>query len=129
MQNVSEKLKVKNVNGLPDNEIDVELLIPETLEEAIQDVGGEKQLVDAYADHKRNRALTAGRNAYRNAPAGTVIDDLISKVKKAVAEFTLTGGRGIGVKAKAEKLDELKAALESGKEFSRDELLAMLAGR
>jgi hypothetical protein len=105
-------------------------MVAESLEEAIQDAGGEKELVDHYNDHKRNRALTAGRNQYRNAPAGTVVSELIEKVKATVKNFSLSASeRGIGVKKKAEKMDTLKAALEAGKEFTREELLAMLAGR
>jgi len=130
---VKDTIKGKNVAAegeIPEQEIEVEILQCENLEECIQDAGSENNLRDAYNDHKRNRALTAGRNQYRNAPKGTIVSELIEKVKNTVKNFSLSESeRGMGVKKKAEKVDMLKAALEAGKEFSREELLAMLASR
>jgi hypothetical protein len=123
----SESIKLKNVHGLPESEVEVEVLLAENLPDAIQDAGGEDALVEVYNDAKQNRAKTNGRNTYRNAPAGTVLDELITRVKSAVANFSFQGSRDLGVKKKAEKFDHLKSMLERGEELSREQLLQLLS--
>ena len=131
MLTLKGKINVKHATGeLPEQELDIEYIVPETLEEAIKDAGGEPQLLDAYVDAKAGRAKQAGRNLYRNAPKGSAVAEIIEKVKAAVLDFSFANSsRGEGVKKKAEKVDNLISALESGREFTREELMAMLKSR
>lgn len=140
MLTLEKKLPWNNVNDLKATEADgaiveknddgddvfyvvVEVKVPETVAEAINDAGGEEKLLDAIVDAKVNRALTNGRNLIRNAKAGTVIKDLISKAKDAVAKFSFaTAGDRVGVKQRAENASN---AMDYLKSLSGDELATL----
>lgn len=118
----------KSVNGVEIDEkgnvsIKVEIVTAETLEEAVNDAGGEVKLVEAYNDNKINRALTNGRNLIRNAKKGSVVADLVSKAISAVKLFSFaTAGDRIGVKQRAENAT---SAIEYLKSLTPEQLAAM----
>lgn len=138
MLTITKKIPWNNVNDLKATEndgaqvdedgdyfIEVEVSVPENLQEAVNDCGGEDKLVDALTDAKINRALTNGRNLIRNAKAGTVIKDLITKAKNAVKEFSFaTAGDRVGVKQRAENASN---AMDYLKGMSEEELAALSA--
>jgi len=131
MLKLTDKINVKHATGeLPEQEIEVEYNVVESLQEAVKDAGGEPQLVDAYNDARRGRALQNGRNTYRNAAKGSVLAEVIEKVKAAVLDFSFANSqRGMGQKAKAEKVDKILEMLERGEAPTPEQLLQMLKSR
>lgn len=138
MLTVTKTIPWKNVNDLaaPDASIPgvtiddkgnvsiaVEIVTAETLDEAVNDAGGDVKLVEAYNDNKVNRALTNGRNLIRNAKKGSKIDDIVSKAISAVKLFSFaTAGDRVGVKQRAENAS---SALDYLKSLTAEDLAKM----
>lgn len=138
MLTVTRSIPWKNVNDVPapgtdvegveiDDEgnvsVTVEVVTAETLQEMVNDAGGEDKAVDAYNDAKVNRALTNGRNFIRNAKKGSVVADLVSKARQAVKNFSFaTAGDRIGVKQRAENAT---SAIDYLKNLTQEELASL----
>lgn len=138
MLTVERTIPWKNVNEVPAPDksvsgvevddkgnvsIKVEIVTAQTLDEAVNDAGGEVKLVEAYNDNKINRALTNGRNLIRNAKKGSAVAELVGKAISAVKLFSFaTAGDRIGVKQRAENAT---SALEYLKSLTPEQLLAM----
>lgn len=138
MLTVERNIPWKNVNevpapdaSIPGVEVDekgnvsikVEIVTAESLEEAVNDAGGDAKLVEAYNDNKVNRALTNGRNLIRNAKKGSAVAELVGKAISAVKLFSFaTAGDRIGVKQRAENAT---SALDFLKSLSAEDLAKM----
>lgn len=112
-------------------EISLEVEVPqvESIEEFVSLCGGTDGALEFVNNAIETAAKNGGRAALRNAADDANIDELKTRVLGIVKDYTpQTGGDRAPSKAKkAQAFDSVKALVESGKEFTRDELLAMLA--
>jgi hypothetical protein len=112
-------------------EISVEVEVPqvESLDEAVQFCGGEQGLLDYLNSNIETAAKNGGRAALRNAPKDANVDELKNKVIDLVRKYSpeTSAERGPSKAKKAEAFDKVAELVNSGKEFTREELLAMLA--
>ena len=102
----------------------------ESVDEAVQFCGGPDGFLSFFNGAVETNAKNGGRAALRTAPEGSVIEDLIAKVRDLVRKYTPEAGaeRGPSKAAKAKAFDSLAEAIRSGKQLSREELEAMLLG-
>lgn len=112
-------------------ELSVEVEVPqlESLEELAQFAGS----ADAALVFVNNAIETAAKNGaramLRNAPEDANREELTSKVQTTSKEYAPSqASRGESQKAKAIKLDSVRDLVTSGKEFTREELMALLEG-
>ena len=113
---------------LGDLSVDVEVPQVESLEEFSQFAGGNDNAVAFINNAIETAAKNGGRAMLRNAAADADKDALFDKVKSTTRDYTPgTAQRGVSQKAKAASYDAVKELVESGKEFTKEELLALLA--
>jgi hypothetical protein len=112
-------------------ELSVEVEVPqlESLEELAQFAGS----ADAALVFVNNAIETAAKNGaramLRNAPEDANREELTGKVQTTSKEYAPSqASRGESQKAKAQKLDSVRDLVTSGKEFTREELMALLEG-
>lgn len=118
--------------------VTVETPQAESMDEAITFDGGQDAALEFHNSAVDTNAKNGARAILRNLPdtAFSIVDgearlntDAEKKVQDAAREYSpVAGARDLGKAKKAEKYDEVKALVESGKEFTREELLALLAG-
>lgn len=107
--------------------VDVEAPQVESLAEFEQFAGGPDNAVAFINNAIETAAKNGGRAMLRNAAADADKDALFEKVKSTVRDYTPgTAQRGVSQKAKAASYDAVKELVQSGKEFTKEELLALL---
>lgn len=109
--------------------IDVETPQVDSLDEFVQFCGGADNALAFVNSQIETNAKNGGRAALRNLPEDANLAEATPRIQGIVKEYSPSAGgsRGPSVKAKAATLDRVTEALQSGKEFSREELLAMLS--
>lgn len=108
--------------------VDVEAPQIESLEEFAQFAGSVDNAVAFINNAIETAAKNGGRAMLRNAAADADKESLFAKVIAAVRDYTPgTAQRGVSQRAKAQSYDAVKELVESGKEFTKEELLALLA--
>lgn len=115
-------------------EISVEVPQYDSVSEFVNACGGEERALAVINGDVSTNAKNVGRAFARearleeNESKDAGLARVTAETQKRVREFTPeTQDRGISAKKAKETMVSLKSALESGKDFSRDELLAMLA--
>lgn len=112
-------------------EISLEVEVPrvESVEELVTFCGGNDGLLEFANNAIETAAKNGGRATLRNAPDDANIDELKTRTVGIVKDYTpQTGGDKAPSKAKkAAAFDSVKALVESGQEFTREQLLEMLA--
>lgn len=111
-------------------ELSVTVEVPqvESLAEFEQFAGGADNAVAFVNNAIETAAKNGGRAMLRNAAADADKDALLDKVRATVRDYTPgTAQRGVSQKVKAASYDAVKELVESGKEFTKEELLALLA--
>jgi hypothetical protein len=112
-------------------EISLEVEVPqvESMEEIVAFCGGSDGALEFFNNAIETAAKNGGRAALRNAADDANLDELKVTATDIVKNYTpQTGGDKAPSKAKkAQAFDSVKALVESGKEFTREELLAMLS--
>ncbi len=109
--------------------ISVEVEVPqvESIEEFTQFAGGTDSALAFINNAIETNAKNGGRAALRTAPDTAVLDDLTVKVQGIVRDYAPQSGDRAPSKAKkAQAFDTIASLVSSGKEFSREELLALL---
>jgi hypothetical protein len=90
--------------------------------------GGEEIAREMINGLIEDKAKNGGRAALRNIPDDADLTVALAKVAEIVKGYTPQAADGREVRAaKVKAFDNAKALLESGKEFSREELLALFA--
>jgi hypothetical protein len=113
---------------LGDLSVDVEVPQVESLEEFSQFAGGNDNAVAFINNAIETAAKNGGRAMLRNAAEDADKTELFAKVQSTTRDYTPgTAQRGVSQKAKAASYDAVKELVESGKEFTKEELLALLA--
>jgi hypothetical protein len=114
---------------LGDISVDVEVPQAESSTEAIAFCGGEDGFLAFFNSCIETNAKNGGRAALRNLPEDANLDEARVKIQGIVKDYAPQAGgdRQPSVKKKAAAFDAVKAKIESGAEFTREELLAMLA--
>lgn len=122
-----EKVVKTKHEKLGDIEVNVEVPQCESIEEFVTFCGGEANAL-AYANSAIETAAKNGvRTGGRAAAADITKEALVEKLQKLAKDYSpSTAGRGASVKAKAAKFDAVEELVKSGKEFTREELLALL---
>jgi len=111
-------------------ELSVEVEVPQTesLDEAVQFCGGEQGLIDFVNSNIETAAKNGGRAALRTAPADADVEELKNKVIDLVRKYSPEASdRGPSKTKKADAYDKVADLVNSGKEFTREELLALLS--
>lgn len=99
----------------------------DSLDEAIQEAGGEAKFLEWVNSKKEADAKVGPRNYGRVAPAEQTDEQIIEKMRDLARTHSLASARtGIGAKKKAEAFDELANVIRSNEAVSREDLLAML---
>lgn len=122
--------KPVTTNHLKLGEIKIEVEVPqlENLEEAKTFCGGEDGLLEFLNSQIETNAKNGGRAALRGLPENANLDEARPKIQSIVKGYApQTGPRGESQKSRAQKFDSIKALVESGQEFTREQLLEMLA--
>lgn len=109
-------------------EVDVEFPQVDSLDEFIQFAGGQQEALDYINSAVETAAKNGGRAALRNLAENADIAVARPKIQAIVKEYTpQSSGERAPSKKKAAAFDNVAALIESGKEFSREDLLAILA--
>lgn len=112
-------------------EIKVEVEVPqiESLDEFVQFAGGADNALAFINGAIETNAKNGGRAALRALPENANLDESTAKIQNIVKEYAPAAGgdRQPGKAKKAAAFDNVKELVESGKEFTREELLAILA--
>lgn len=112
-------------------ELSIEVEVPqvESMEELVQFCGGEQNAIDFFNGAIETNAKNGGRAALRNAPADANVEELKAKVIDLVRKYSpeASAERGPSKAKKAESFDAVKALVESGQDFTREQLLELLA--
>lgn len=113
---------------LGDLSVEVEVPQVESVADFITFCGGEDGAVAFVNSNIETNAKNGGRAALRNAPEDSNVEELKKKVFDIVRDYAPRDGgdRQPGKAKKAAAFDSIKALVESGKEFTREELLAMM---
>lgn len=113
---------------LGDLSVEVEVPFVESVAELVEFCGGEDGLLSFANSNIETNAKNGGRAALRNAPEDANVEELKEKVRGIVKDYAPRDGgdRQPGKAKKAKAFDDIKALVESGKEFTREELLAMM---
>jgi hypothetical protein len=109
--------------------LDVEVPNVESLEEFVTLCGGNDGALEFVNNAIETAAKNGGRAALRNAADDANLDELKTRTIDIVKNYTpQTGGDKAPSKAKkAQAFDSVKALVESGQEFTREQLLEMLS--
>jgi len=109
--------------------IDVEVPQCETVEELIAFCGGNDGLLEFGNSQIETNAKNGGRAALRNLPENANMDEARPKVIQIVKEYAPAAGgdRAPSKAKKAQAFDSVKALVESGQEFTKEQLLELLA--
>lgn len=111
-------------------ELSVEVEAPqyESVEEFVQHAGGADSALDYINGCVETNAKNVGRAALRNLPENAVLAEAVPKIQASVRDYAPTGGSREPAKAKkVAAFDSIKALAESGQEFTREQLLELLA--
>ena len=124
----AEKPVSTNHKTLGEIKVDVEVPQMESIEEFTQFAGGNDSALAFINNAIETNAKNGGRAALRNAPETAVLDQLVPKVQQIVREYAPQSGgdRSPSKAKKAQAFDSIATLVSSGKEFSREELLALL---
>ncbi len=108
--------------------VEVEVARMESLAEVVTFCGGEDGALEFFNNASETAAKNGGRAALRNAKDDANLDEVKQNVIAVVRDYTpQTGGDKAPSKAKkAVAFDQVKALVESGQEFTREQLLEML---
>jgi hypothetical protein len=123
--------KPVTTNHKTHGEISVEVEVPrmESIEEFVTFCGGQDGALEFANNAIETAAKNGGRAALRNAKDDANLDEVKSNTQSVVRDYTpQTGGDKAPSKAKkAQAFDSVKALVESGQEFTREQLLEMLS--
>jgi hypothetical protein len=135
-----EKPVTTNHEKLGKIEFPVEVMEVESREEMVTDAGGEEALQSFYNGQRATNAKNAARAYARNfeVPDGTELTDekiaelkaeIVAKGQKLALDYTPSADteRGPSKAKKAAAFDDIAALVNSGKEFTMDELQNLLA--
>lgn len=112
-------------------ELSIEVEVPQL--DSIDELGQFAGSSDAALQFVNNAIETAAKNGaraiLRNAPEDANVEELTAKAQSTSKDYAPSqASRGESVKAKAQKLDSVRDLVTSGKEFTREELMALLEG-
>jgi hypothetical protein len=112
-----------------DLSVDVEVPQVESTEEAIAFCGGQNGFLEYFNAAIETSAKNGGRATLRNLAKDANLDEGRAKVQEVVKNYQpqSSDGKGPSVKVKAATLDKVSELVNSGREFTKDELLALLA--
>lgn len=123
--------KPVTTNHKDHGKIEVEVEVPqvESVEEAVQFCGGPDGFLAYFNGNLETSAKNGGRAFLRNIAKDANLEEVHGKARDLVKNYTpeAAATRGPSVKAKAETLDKVAELVNSGREFTREELLAMLS--
>jgi hypothetical protein len=123
--------KPVTTNHKTHGEISVEVEVPrmESIAEFVTFCGGEDGALEFANNAIETAAKNGGRAALRNAKDDANLDEVKANTLTVVRDYTpQTGGDKAPSKAKkAQAFDSVKALVESGQEFTREQLLEMLS--
>lgn len=111
-------------------EISVSVEVPqvESLDEFIQFAGGPDSALEFINSQIETNAKNGGRAALRNLAENVNMDEAKTKIQGIVKEYAPSAGSREPSKAKkAQALDNIAALVNSGQEFTREQLLELLA--
>jgi hypothetical protein len=112
-------------------EISLEVEVPqiESMEEFVSLCGGNDGAIEFVNNAIETASKNGGRAALRNAADDANLDELKTRVLGIVKDYTpQTGGDKAPSKAKkAAAFDDVKALVESGQEFTKEQLLELLS--
>jgi hypothetical protein len=99
----------------------------ENWDEAHRHCGGEENSLKAFNSWYRTASMNLGRSSLRQAKKDVDLEKLYKDVRAAISTYVPdTREAGLSGAAAKAKIDELKTALKSGVELTREELLALL---
>lgn len=137
---LQDKPVTTNHEKLGKIEFPVEVMQVETDEEMVTDAGGADALKDFYNGNRATNAKNAARAYARNyeVPEGTDLTpekiaelkaEITAKGQKLALDYTPSADteRGPSKAKKAAAFDDIAALVQSGKEFSLEELQSLLA--
>lgn len=113
---------------LGDISVDVEVPQVESVDEAVQYCGGNDGFLEFMNSCIETNAKNGGRAALRNLPENANMDEARPKVQQIVKEYApATGGDRAPSKAKkAAAFDNIASLVQSGQEFTKEQLLELL---
>lgn len=124
----SEKPVATKHAKLGDISVEVEVPQYDSLEEFAQACGSADAALEYVNSSVETSAKNGGRAALRNLPETANLDEAKTKIQSIVRDYApQAGDRQPGKAKKAAAFDSVKELVESGKEFTREELLALLA--
>ena len=124
----SEKPVTTKHAKLGEISIDVEVPQVESMDEFVTFCGGADSALEFVNSQIETNAKNGGRAALRNLPENANLDEARPKIQGVVKEYQpQAGGKGPTVKARAQAFDSVKALVESGQEFTKEQLLELLA--
>lgn len=125
----SEKPVTTKHTKLGEISVNVEVPQVESLEEFVTFCGGADSALEFVNSQIETNAKNGGRAALRNLPENANLDEAKTKIIGIVKEYAPQAGgdRAPSAKKKAATLDQVAALVNSGQEFTREQLLALLA--
>lgn len=114
---------------LGDLSIDVEVPQMESVEELIQFCGGNDGLLEFCNSQIETNAKNGGRAALRNLPENANMDEARPKIMGIVKDYTpqSSGDKAPSAKKKAAAFDDIATLVNSGQEFTKEQLLELLS--
>lgn len=108
-------------------EISITVEVPqvESVEEAVKFCGGDDGFLEYFNNAIETSAKNGGRAALRNLPENANLDEARPKIQSIVKEYAPSSSGERKVSAK-KTLDSVRSLVESGQEFTREQLLELL---
>lgn len=125
----SEKPVTTKHPKLGEISIDVEVPQVESIEEFVTFAGGTDGALEFINSQIETNAKNGGRAALRNLPENANMDEARPKVQQIVKEYAPQAGgdRAPSKAKKAAAFDNIAQLVNSGQEFTKEQLLEMLA--
>lgn len=130
MKFVKSEKPIKTTHAkLGELSVDVEVPQMDSVEEFIQFCGGNDGALEFVNSQIETNAKNGGRAALRNLPENANMDEARPKIQGIVKDYTpqSSGDRQPSTKKKAAVLDDIASLVNSGQEFTKEQLLELLA--